>query len=101
MSESESINIFGIYDNKAEYYSHIYLSPASPKAESVSFLRSVKAMRKRGIDDENASLLALYPEDFVLVHLGSIDKDNGSIFADEKRIAFGYDCLEQTIKDGE
>lgn len=101
MSDTNKLFIYGIYDNKAEFFHHVYLGLSDPNVEATNFIRSLKFMRKNGLSDENISMLALYPEDFTLICLGYIDQSTGSIFNDERKIAFGYDCLEIDAREGE
>lgn len=95
-----SMNIYGIYDRKAEYYNHLYLSPTEPEAESANFLRSLKYARKAGLTDDNVSMIVLYSEDFELHCIGYIDEGSGSIFDVGKVIALGSDAVEIIENEG-
>lgn len=94
-------NIYGIYDRKAQYYCHLYLSCELPESEAANFIRTLKYARKAGLSDENVSMIVLYSEDFELHILGNIDESTGSIFCDESVIALGSDAVEIAENEGE
>ena len=93
--------IYGIYDRKAQYYPHLYLSCELPESEAANFIRTLKYARKAGLSDENISMIVLYSEDFELHILGNIDECTGSIFSDERVISLGSDAVEITENEGD
>lgn len=91
MSEKVIDCLFSIYDTVCEEYNPPFVSKNMKTA-----IRSIKESLKG-----RESLISLHPEDYLLVLIGTFDKDTGCLGPIESRQVYNIERLFEIIKENE
>lgn len=90
--------LFSVYDKICEEY--------NPPFVCKNMATAIRNM-KDSLKDAKQSIIAMHPEDYVLVQIGTFDKDTGMILHDNSLVWESYELsklftpLQEEIKDDE